>query len=254
MRRDQASRVATDLEVSRRSEGLKIALIDSVSHDFRTPLASIRATAGGLVDPAVVWTDDARRDAASLIDAEAARLDRLVRGILDLGRIDSGSIAPDLEPHDLRSLVEPAVSRLRPAFGTRDVVLDLDGADAPVMVDDALFDIVLTNLLENALHHAPAPAVVRIAARPGPRDRVELSVEDGGPGVPADELDRLFTRFHRVARPGEGARRGMGIGLSVVKGLTEAMGGAVRAAPSSLGGLAVTIALRTVEPPPELEP
>ncbi len=254
LRRDQMRQIATDLEVSRQSEVLKTALIDSVSHDFRTPLASIRATAGGLVDPAVAWTEDARREAASVIDAEAARLDHLVRGILDLGRIDSGSLDPDLEPHDLRSLVEPALGRLRSAFGTREVDLDLDGVDAPVLVDDALFDIVLTNLLENALHHTPSPAAVRVTARPALDDRTELTVEDGGPGVPAAELGRLFQRFHRVARPGEGARRGMGIGLSVVKGLTEAMGGAVRAAPSPLGGLAVTITLRTVEPPPELEP
>lgn len=253
LRRDQVRRIATDLEVSRQSEGLKTALIDSVSHDLRTPLASIRATAGGLVDPAVVWTDDARREAAGVIDSEAARLDRLVRGILDLGRIDSGSLDPDLEPHDLRSLVEPAVHRLQRAFGPREVALDLDGADAPVLVDDALFDIVLTNLLENALHHTPATAGVRVTALPRPGDRTELTVEDGGPGVPDIELDRLFKRFHRVARPGEGARRGMGIGLSVVKGLTEAMGGSVHAARSPLGGLAVTIALRTVEPPPEVE-
>ena len=253
LRRDQAQRISTDLEVSRRSEGLKTALIDSVSHDFRTPLASIRATAGGLVDPAVEWTAEARREAAGVIDAEAARLDHLVRGILELGRIESGSLDPDLEPHDVRSLVEPAVRRVRPSFGERDVVLDLDEADAPVLVDDALFDIVLTNLLENVLRHAPAPAGIRVSARSTSDDRLEVTVEDSGPGVPDGELARLFERFHRVARPGEGARRGMGIGLSVVRGLTEAMGGTVQASRSALGGLAVTIALRTVQPPPELE-
>jgi two-component system sensor histidine kinase KdpD len=139
LRRDQAHRVATDLEVSRQGDVLKTALIDSVSHDLRTPLASIRATAGGLADPAVDWTDAARRDAAGVIDAEAARLDRLVRGILDLGRIDSGSLHPDLEPHDLRSLVEPVVERLRPVFGDRELDIDLDGADTPVVVDAVLF-------------------------------------------------------------------------------------------------------------------
>jgi two-component system, OmpR family, sensor histidine kinase KdpD len=251
MRRDQMRRIATDLEVSRQGEALKTALIDSVSHDLRTPLASIRATAGGLADPAVAWTDDARRGAAGVIDAEAARLDNLVRGILDLGRIDSGSLDPNLEPHDLHSLIEPTVRRLRPTFGSRDVTVRLDGADAPVLVDDVLFDIVLTNLLENALHHAPAPAAVRVNAAPGSDETTEVTVEDGGPGVPEVELERLFERFYRVTRPGEGARRGMGIGLSVVKGLTEAMGGAVRASVSPLGGLAVTIVLRTVELPPE---
>lgn len=254
LRRDQAHRVATDLEVSRQGDALKTALIDSVSHDLRTPLASIRATAGGLADPAVDWTDAARRDAAGVIDAEAARLDRLVRGVLDLGRIDSGSLHPDLEPHDLRSLVEPVVQRLRPAFGDRDLDIDLDGADAPVVVDAVLFDVVVTNLLQNAADHAPAPAPVRVTASASPDHRGRLVVEDGGPGVPDAELGRLFQRFHRIPRQGQGPRRGLGIGLSVVKGLTEAMGGAVSAGPSPLGGLAVTIELDTATEPPEPVP
>ena len=94
LRRDQLRQTATDLEVARQTDALKTALIDSVSHDLRTPLASIRATAGGLADPAVPWTDDARRAAASVIDTEAARLDRLVSGLLDLSRIASGGRPP----------------------------------------------------------------------------------------------------------------------------------------------------------------
>jgi two-component system sensor histidine kinase KdpD len=188
-----------------------------------------------------------------VIDGEAARLDRLVRGILDLGRIDSGALHPELEPHDLASLVEPVVDRLRPILGDRELTLDLDGVGDPVVVDAMLFDVVLTNLLENAANHASEPAPVRVSASVRPGDRVRLVVEDGGPGVPAAELERLFQRFHRVARPGQGARRGLGIGLSVVKGLTEAMGGTVSAGPSRLGGLAVAIELQTATEPPESE-
>jgi signal transduction histidine kinase len=92
-----------------------------------------------------------------------------------------------------------------------------------------------------------------MTASPGPDGRVRLIVEDGGPGVPPAELARLFQRFHRIARPGQGARRGLGIGLSVVKGLTEAMGGTVSAGPSTLGGLAVTIDLEGASEPPESE-
>ena len=253
LRRDQVTRIATDLEVSRLGDALKTALIDSVSHDLRTPLASIRATAGGLADPEVEWADQTRRDAAAVIDAEATRLDRLVSGILDLGRIDSGALHPELEPHDLASLVEPVVDRLRPTLGDRELTLDLDGVGDPIVVDAMLFDVVLTNLLENAAHHAPEPAPVRVSASAGPGDRVRLIVEDGGPGVLPAEIPRLFERFHRIARPGQGARRGLGIGLSVVKGLTEAMGGSVGAGPSPLGGLAVTIELETATEPPESE-
>ena len=121
LRRDELRHTAIELEVARQGEALKTALIDSVSHDLRTPLASIRATAGGLADPAVSWTDASRRDAARRIDAEAARLDGLVGGLLDLGRVASGAVHPDLEPHEPWAIIRPAVDRLRPALGERPV-------------------------------------------------------------------------------------------------------------------------------------
>jgi two-component system sensor histidine kinase KdpD len=256
LRRDQAHRGATDLEIARQGDALKTALIDSVSHDLRTPLASIRATAGGLADPAVDWTDETRRAAAALIDTEATRLDRLVGGMLDLGRIDSGSLRPELEPHDLASLVVPVLERSRSQLGAREVHVDIAPDIPPVEVDALLLDAILSNLLENAATYAPAPAIVRVRAESTPSDRphtVRLIVEDGGPGVPEAERSRIFGRFHRVPGSGQGARRGMGIGLSVVKGLTEAMGGSIEAAASPLGGLAVEIHLRAIADAPEPE-
>ncbi len=249
LRRDQLRRTAVDLEVARQGDSLKTALIDSVSHDLRTPLASIRATAGGLADPAVPWTDDARREAAARIDAEAARLDSLVRGLLDLGRLASGAIHPDLEPHDPWSIIRPAVDRLRPALGERPVHVDVADDLPPILTDAALLDIVMTNLVDNAARHAPAPAAVSIVARTTGGGRLEIAVEDGGPGVPPAALDRLFDRFERADRMPVGPRHGLGIGLSVVKGLVEAMGGTVRAGTSVLGGLAVTISLRVALSP-----
>ena len=113
LRRDQLRQDATEPEIARQSDALKTALIDSVSHDLRTPLASIRATAGGLADPAMSWTAEDARAAAMVIDAEATRLDHLVRAVLDLSRIEAGALRPELEPHDLRDLVEPVVARAR---------------------------------------------------------------------------------------------------------------------------------------------
>jgi two-component system sensor histidine kinase KdpD len=251
LRRDQLRRTATDLEVAQRGEALKSALVDAVSHDLRTPLASIRATAGSLADPAVPWTDEGRRTAVAVIDAEAARLDRLVRGILDLGRIDSGTLRPELEPHDLDALVRPVVERARPSLGDRPVTVAVADGLPPVLVDDVLFDAVLTNLLENVAAHAPEPAPVRISATAVTPDRVRIVVEDGGPGVPDAELGRLFDRFYRVPGASQGARRGLGIGLSVVRGLLESMGGAASAERSSLGGLAIALDLATARPEPE---
>ncbi len=237
LRRDQLRQTATDLEVARQTDALKTALINSVSHDLRTPLASIRATAGGLADPAVPWTDDARRAAARVIDTEAARLDRLVSGLLDLSRIASGGVHPDLEPHELWSVIQPAIDRLRPSLGERSIRIDVPETLPPVLADAVLLDIVITNLLDNVHAHAAPDAPVSIHAMDD-GDMVRLVVEDGGPGVPGDELGTLFERFRRGPTRAQGSRRGLGIGLSVVRGLVDAMSGQVSAERSPLGGLA----------------
>ncbi len=239
LRRDQLRRAATELEVAREADRLKTALVDAVSHDLRTPLASIRATAGGLADPEVAWTDDERRRAGAIIDAEATRLDRLVSGLLDLGRIASGDVHPSLEAYEPWALVEPVVDRLRPALDGRTLEVRVPPDLPPVLVDAAFVDVVLTNLLDNAIRHAPAPAPIAIDGRVDD-GRVRLTVADGGPGVADPALERLFDRFWRAS---SGSRPGMGIGLSVVKGLVEAMGGSVRASRAAAGGLAVEVAL-----------
>jgi two-component system, OmpR family, sensor histidine kinase KdpD len=252
LRRDGLRRAAMDLEAARHSEALKTALVDAVSHDLRTPLASIRATAGGLADPAVIWDDAARREAAASIDVEAQRLDRLVRGVLELSRIASGSVHPELEVHDLASLVETALERSRPSLGVRPLTVDL--GEATVVVDPVLLDIVLTNLLENVTTHAPAPAALRVAIQEPFDDLVTLTVEDGGPGIPPDELATIFDRFQRGSTASRRHRSGLGIGLSVVRGLVEAMGGDVLADRSPLGGLRIRLRVQASLPAPAPKP
>lgn len=245
-RRDDLRRAATDLEIARQGDVLKTALIDAVSHDLRTPLASIRATAGGLADPAVSWTDVDRRAAASVIDAEATRLDRIVRGLLDLGRIASGALHPDLEPHEPWALIQPVVDRSRPSLGDRSLAVEVAADLPPVLVDAALFDVVLTNLIDNAARHAPPPAAVRIQAITDETGAwLDVTVEDDGPGIAPAAVAHVFERFWRADPGAPSARRGLGIGLSVVRGLVEAMGGSVRAAPGPTGGFLVAVRLRT---------
>ena len=245
LRRDRLATRAADLEIERRSDELRSALLDSVSHDLRTPLASIRAAAGGLADPAVETRPDQVRSAASAIDREAERLNRLVGSLLDMGRIQAGALVADVEIIPLSELVEPAIARMRSELGERPITIDLP-ADLPsVRADATLLSQALSNLLDNAVTHTPAtaPIVIRAVSRPD-RGDVALSVEDGGAGVPADALPHLFQRFYRVPRTQPaGSRRGFGLGLSVVEGLVTAMGGTVRAGPSSLGGLAITLEL-----------
>jgi two-component system sensor histidine kinase KdpD len=252
VRRDSLGRAATGAEIARQSDRLKSALLDSVSHDLRTPLASIRAAAGGLMDPAIEPTADERRAAATAIDLEAQRLDRLVRDLLDVSRIQSGALRPDLEAWELPDLVDPVVARFRSRVGDRDLRVELPEDLPPVRADALLVEQILDNLLENALRYAPPAAVIRIAAAAGD-GLVTLTVEDGGEGVPAPDLPHLFERFYRVAGSGRGSRRGLGLGLSIVEGLARAMEGSVTAAASSLGGLAVRVELPAAEPPREAE-
>ena len=248
LHREELGRAATEAEIARQSDALKSALLDSVSHDLRTPLSTIRAAAGSLIDPAVEWSPEERRSLARAIDSEAERLSRVVRNLLDLSRIQAGAIVPDLEVYELRELTEPVVRRLGLTVDERPVTIDI-ADDLPVLVDAVFFDEVLTNVLENAARYAPPPAPIRIAAHEADPGRIVLVVEDGGPGVPAETLPRVFDKFYRVDRPREGSRRGLGIGLSVVRGLVEAMGGRAEAARSELGGLAIHLTLRAAPPP-----
>lgn len=249
LRREELRRAATETEIARESDALKSALLDAVSHDLRTPLASIRAAAGTLVDPDLPPTAADARAAGMTIELEATRLDELVRDVLDLSRVEGGALHPQLVALDLRDVVEPVVERLRPALGGREVRVELPSDLPPVSGDPVLLDAVVSNLIENAARHAPAPAALAVTGRTSDAV-VELAVDDAGPGVPREDVDRLFEKFFRVDRPGEGSRRGMGIGLAVVRGLTDAMGGRVVAEPSPLGGLRVVVSLPIGGEPP----
>lgn len=250
MMRDRLTEQATELEVARRSEELKAALLDSVSHDLRTPLSTIRATAGTLADPTVSLALDESRAMAREIDAEADRLARLVGGLLDMSRIAGGALQTSLEPMPVAEIVEPALQRARAGLGHRAVQVAIPDDLPPVAVDPVLANQVLDNLLENASRHTPSDALLRISAQED-RDAVRLRVEDAGPGVPPEAMAHLFEKFYRVPARRGPARQGTGLGLAMVKGLAEAMGGSVAASRSPLGGLSIDVWLPRAATPPE---
>jgi len=244
LERDRLVREAMSVEVARRSDALKSALLDSVSHDLRTPLASIRAAAGSLMDPAVAWSVEDERSTAATIDREADRLNRLVSNILDLSRIEAGGLVAQHSAVPLEDLVPDLLERLRADLGQRPIEVLIPAGLPPVDVDEVFIDQVLTNLLENTARYAGTGVAVRISARELGPGRIGLTIEDAGHGVPPEALPRLFDKFYRVPRKGEGARRGTGLGLAVVRGLVETMGGRITARPSQLGGLAMDLELR----------
>jgi two-component system sensor histidine kinase KdpD len=251
IRRDDLRREATELEIARRADALKSALLDTVSHDLRTPLASIRAAAGTLVDPEVAFDETTARNAAAAIDAEAERLDRLVREVLDLSRIEAGSLRPDLEPLVLGDAVGAVVDRLQPILGDRPIHMDIADELPPVRADAVLLDGIVTNLVENVARHAPTPAPLAIAASTVDDGRaVELTIEDGGPGLPPASRERLFAKFQPLPSTSQGSRPGLGLGLAIVRGMAEAMGGSVTASDSALGGLRIAFRLQAADRAP----
>ncbi len=238
--RDRLMEQATELEVTRRSDALKAALLDSVSHDLKTPLGTIRAAAGTLADDSIAWAPGDREAMARQIDAEAERLARLVGDLLEMSRIEGGALQPQHEVVPIGDIIRPALTRASGLLGHRTVEVDLPDDLPPIDVDPVLVNQVMANLLENAASHTAPEAPIRISAR-REAEMVRIRVEDGGSGVPPEALPRLFEKFYRVPKRRDPARRGSGLGLAVVKGLTEAMGGAVGAADSDLGGLAIDL-------------
>ena len=242
LEQDRLREEAAAAEIARQSDALKSALLESVSHDLRTPLATIRAAAGTMLDSHLEISDEDRRASALAIDREAEHLNRLVTNLLDLSRIEAGALRAELEPLELADAVLPVVSRLGDRLAGRTLELELDGAVSPVLVDAVFLDQIVTNLLENAVKYVPTGAQVRVvAARLD--GSIRLTVEDSGPGVPPEALPRLFEKFYRVQGRTTRSRPGTGVGLAVVRGLTEAMGGRVEARKSDLGGLAVDVDL-----------
>ena len=239
---------ATEAEALRRTDELRSALINAVSHDLRTPLSSILASAGSLLQDDVSWAEDERRGFAQAIVDEAQRLDRLVGNLLDLSRIESGNIRPEKGWYDLGSLVNEVAGRLRWLTARHTLRIEAPDDLPPVRFDYVEIDQVLSNLLENAVSHTPpGTEIVLSVVRLG--DSVEVAVADSGPGIPPADLPHVFKPFYRVA--GEKAGAGAGLGLAVARGLVEAHGGRLTVENRTEGGARFSFTLPLSERPAE---
>jgi two-component system, OmpR family, sensor histidine kinase KdpD len=215
---------ATDAEILRRADALKNALLSAVSHDLRTPLATIVASAGSLRQIDVRWTDAERETFLSDIEQEARRLSRIVGNLLDLSRVESGTLHPERGWYDLASLIDDVVGRLRPSRRSHPIEVRVADDLPPVPLDYVEIDQVLSNLIENAIHHTPQGSTIVVVAR-FERGEAVVEVADDGPGIAMDAMDRLFKPFLRGA--GREGSRGTGLGLAVARGLVEAHGGRI---------------------------
>lgn len=220
-----------DIEAATRAaeaDRLRQALLTSISHDLRTPLAAIIGAAGTLRDFGPDIAEEARADLLSTVLAEAERLNRFIANLLDMTRLEAGAVAPNAAPHDLAEIIGSALRRASLVLAGHPVELDLAGDLPMVAVDPVLFEQVLFNLLDNAAKYAPEGSTVRIEARPIAGGGAAIRILDAGEGLPADEIERIFDKFHRVQK-GDRVRAGTGLGLAVCRGFVEAMGGTITA-------------------------
>ncbi|KQS66390.1 ATP-binding protein [Modestobacter sp. Leaf380] len=216
---------------------MRTALLAAVSHDLRTPLAGIKAASSALRSTQLALTDADREELVETVDVSADRLTGLVDNLLDMSRLQAGAVTPVTAPADLVGVVHRALTWLEdPARVAVTAPDDLP----PVLADPGLLERVVANLVDNAARHAPAGALAVTAGTVG--DRVELRVVDRGPGVPAADRERVFAPFQRLGDAPSG--HGVGLGLAVARGLTEAMGGTLDAEDTPGGGLTMVLSLQ----------
>lgn len=232
--RAEASRAAVLTEI----DAQRAALLRSVSHDLRTPLAAIRAAASDLRG-GTTFDDATRAELLDLIGDESERLDRLVANLLSLSRIEAGALRPERQAVALDELVAETVRRLSRLFRQVRLQVEIPPELPLVDADYSQLDQLVTNLLENASRYAPAGSTVRITASGGGAS-VELRVADEGIGVPDHERERIFEPFRR----GEGSRSS-GIGLATCRAIVDAHGGSIAVERTPGGGATFVVTLPT---------
>jgi two-component system sensor histidine kinase KdpD len=240
MELERLDRAAHDQRLRSELDRSRAAMLMAVTHDLRTPLATIKASSGALLDPAARLDTDERRELLEYTWSEADRLQRLVDKVLEMGRIRSGALRPDPIPTTPLDLVQSASSSRRTLVNSSRVVLSIDPAVPMVDVDVLLMEHVLGNLLENAALHAPGDTPIEVRGQQHD-DRVRLAVVDRGPGVPVEDRERIFDEFFRRQAPSDG--RGTGLGLTITRALVEAHGGTVWCEQTPGGGATFVVEL-----------
>jgi two-component system sensor histidine kinase KdpD len=209
------------------SDRLRSALLTSISHDLKTPLASVLGAASTMRDLASGLTDTEKRDLLATVIDESERLNRFIANLLDMTKLESGAIVPNTARHDVSEIVGSVLRRASKILGHHQISLEL-AADVPMLeLDAVLFEQVLFNLLDNAAKYAPADTTISIRSLRD-RDWVALQIIDEGEGIPPAELETIFDKFYR-AQKGDHVRPGTGLGLAISRGFVEAMHGTISA-------------------------
>jgi two-component system sensor histidine kinase KdpD len=236
--RAQLAEVAAEVEPVKAADRMRTALLAAVSHDLRTPLAVAMASVSSLRSQDVTFTPQDQQELLAGAEEALAKLNRLVDNLLDMSRLQAGALPLDLRPTALGDVLSAAVSSLTES---QPPDLRLQGLDAtpPVLADGPLLERVVANLLANALRQSACQSVLVAASVLG--DRVQVRVVDHGPGLPAEDWQRVFLPFQRLGDTDN--ETGVGLGLALARGLAEAMGGTVTPEDTPGGGLTMVLTL-----------
>jgi two-component system sensor histidine kinase KdpD len=243
MERIRFSHQAEQTQILQARENLERALLNSVSHDLRTPLVTISGALQSLKDDALLSVGS-KQELLGAACGEAERLNRFVGNLLDMTRIEAGAIRLNIELCDVQNLIGCAMSAVEQRIGNRQVDIKLSDDLPLISLDLVLMTQVLVNLLENAHKYSPADSPIEVSATTD-SGRLCLEVSDRGHGVPEVDLKRVFDKFYRIPIP-EGAG-GTGLGLSICKGIVEAHGGRITAENRTGGGLRILIRIPLAE-------
>jgi two-component system sensor histidine kinase KdpD len=241
LRQERLQEEAEQVRPLAEADRMRTALLAAVSHDLRTPLSAAKAAVESLRSREVAWTPSDREELLATADESLDRLDRLVENLLDMSRLQAGVLGLSLQPVALEDVVPRAIDDLGP-LRTR-VEGDISVELPEIQADPALLERVLVNLMTNAVRHSPPDQSVLITASHHD-DLVEIRVIDRGPGIPPEARDRVFLPFQRLGDRDNGT--GVGLGLALSRGLTEAMGGALVPEETPGGGLTMIIEMPAV--------
>ena len=207
------------------SDAFKSALLSSVSHELRSPLATIKASVTSLLGAEVDWDTQARQELLQAVDEETDHLNLLVGNLLDMTRIESGYLQPKRNWNVLADIVRSVADRMRNSLRDHQLQIDVSDDLPLVPVDYVQIEQVLANLLSNSVKYSPQGSAIKVVARPRDAAWLVVQVHNQGPSVPADDLERIFDKFHRVTASDR--VKGIGLGLSICKGIIEAHGGRI---------------------------
>jgi len=219
---------AADAEALRRTDRLRSALLNSISHDLRTPLATVLGSATTLIDYGKTLDPKVQRDLLGAIKEEAERLNRYVGDLLDMTRLEGGALVTRKTWVDARDVLRAALERVERRRGERRLAMDFPRELTLVKADPGLLEQVFVNILENAIAYSPDGSTIEAAAYED-RGNVVISIEDEGRGIPTSELENVFEKFRRMEESTDRGK-GAGLGLAIAKGFVEAMGGRIAAA------------------------